>query len=136
MPADVALAQVRASRDEARSSLPLTEAAERFRLRFRRRRNRAKIVGTAESRQRGACDHMRRREFMGLLAAAATGAPLAVRAQPAAGPQRPERVHRIGWLSPASGPGAAVRSVLQAMRDGVHLVGQTLIVVYRCEAGN
>ena len=72
---------------------------------------------------------------MGLLAAAATGAPLAVRAQPAAGPQRPERVHRIGWLSPASGPGAAARSFLQAMRERGHVEGQNLIVEYRWAAG-
>jgi ABC-type uncharacterized transport system substrate-binding protein len=72
---------------------------------------------------------MRRREFITLLGGAAAAWPLAARAQ------QGERVRRIGWLSPGSGPGDLIRSFLQGMRELGYVEGKNLIVEYRWAAG-
>jgi putative ABC transport system substrate-binding protein len=72
---------------------------------------------------------MRRREFILALGGAAT-LPLAAHAQ------QGERVRRIGWLSPGSGPSDATRSFLQGARERGYVEGENLLVAYRWAAGN
>jgi putative ABC transport system substrate-binding protein len=72
---------------------------------------------------------MRRREFIMLLGGAAAAWPLAAYAQ------RGERVWRIGWLSPASGPGRTTRSFLQGMQERGYIEGKNLNIEYRWSAG-
>jgi putative ABC transport system substrate-binding protein len=77
---------------------------------------------------------MNRREVLTLFGgAAATSSilsPLAARAEPV------DRLRRIGWLSPGSGPGPTTRSFLQGMRERGYVEGQNLIIEYRWAAGN
>jgi len=72
---------------------------------------------------------MRRRKFMVLLGGAAAAWP------PAAYAQRGERVWRIGWLSPASGPGRTTESFLQGMQERGYVEGKNLTIEYRWSAG-
>jgi putative tryptophan/tyrosine transport system substrate-binding protein len=73
---------------------------------------------------------MRRRAFLALLGGAAAW-PLRLGAQ-----QPGERVRRIGWLSPGSGPGDAIRGFLQGAREHGYVEGDNLLVEYRWAAGN
>jgi putative ABC transport system substrate-binding protein len=72
---------------------------------------------------------IRRREFITLLGGAAAACPLAAYAQ------RGERVWRIGWLSPASGPGRMTQSFLQGMQERGYVEGKNLNIEYRWSAG-
>jgi putative ABC transport system substrate-binding protein len=72
---------------------------------------------------------VRRREFIKLLGGAAAAWPLAAYAQ------RGERVWRIGWLSPASGPGRTTQSFLQGMQERGYVEGKNLNIEYRWSAG-
>jgi putative ABC transport system substrate-binding protein len=72
---------------------------------------------------------MRRRSFITLLGGAAAVWPLATYAQ------RGERVWRIGWLSPASGPGRTTQSFLQGMQERGYVEGKNLNIEYRWSAG-
>jgi putative tryptophan/tyrosine transport system substrate-binding protein len=72
---------------------------------------------------------MRRRRFITLLGGAAAAWPVAAYAQ------RGERVWRIGWLSPASGPGRMTQSFLQGMQERGYVEGKNLNIEYRWSAG-
>jgi putative ABC transport system substrate-binding protein len=72
---------------------------------------------------------MRRRAFTSSLILAF--AALAVTG--AAGAQQPARVFRLGWLSPAEGPG---EDFLQAMREHGYIEGQNLAIEVRVTEGH
>jgi putative tryptophan/tyrosine transport system substrate-binding protein len=72
---------------------------------------------------------MKRRQFITLLGGAAAAWPVAAYAQ------RNERVWRIGWLSPASGPGRMTQSFLQGMQERGYVEGKNLNIEYRWSAG-
>jgi putative ABC transport system substrate-binding protein len=72
---------------------------------------------------------LRRRDFVTLLGGAAAAWPLAAHAQ------RGERVWRIGWLSPATGPGRMTQSFLQGMQERGYVEGKNLNIEYRWSAG-
>jgi ABC-type uncharacterized transport system substrate-binding protein len=72
---------------------------------------------------------VKRRDFITLLGGAAPALPLAAYAQ------RGERVWRIGWLSPASGPGRTTQSFLQGMQERGYIEGKNLNIEYRWSAG-
>jgi putative ABC transport system substrate-binding protein len=65
---------------------------------------------------------MRRRDFIKAIAGSAAAWPLPARAQ---------KVRRIGWLSPGTGPGAYARSFLEGMRERGYVEGQNLVIEYR-----
>jgi hypothetical protein len=44
-------------------------------------------------------------------------------------------VWRIGWLSPASGPGRTTQSFLQGMQERGYVEGKNLNIDYRWSAG-
>jgi ABC-type uncharacterized transport system substrate-binding protein len=71
---------------------------------------------------------MRRRQFITLLGGAATW-PLSGWAQ------QGERVRRIGWLSPGTGPGDASQAFLGALRERGYMEGKNFFVEYRWAAG-
>src|SRR5262245_5844211 len=74
---------------------------------------------------------MKRREFMALLGGAAAVWPLGARAQ------QPERVPRIGYLSPTS---AVARGRNEAFRQGLrelgYVEGKNIVIEYRFAEGN
>jgi len=72
---------------------------------------------------------MRRRTFITLLGGATAASPFATYAQ------RAERVWRVGWLSPAPGPGPLVQSFLQGMQERGYVEGKSLTIEYRWSAG-
>jgi putative tryptophan/tyrosine transport system substrate-binding protein len=71
---------------------------------------------------------MRRREFLSALGSAAVAWPLAARAQ--------QKVWRIGYLSPLSGPSdAGSRSFVQGLHELGYIEGGNLIIEYRFAMG-
>jgi ABC-type uncharacterized transport system substrate-binding protein len=72
---------------------------------------------------------MRRRAFVLALGGVAVALPFAAPAQ------QGDRVRRIGWLSPGSGPSDATRSFFQGARERGYVEGENLLVEYRWAAG-
>jgi len=72
---------------------------------------------------------MRRREFLGVIGAAAAALPVVARAQ------QPERMRRIGWMDfvPESDPATPAR--VSAFREGMEkrgwVLGRNLAIDYR-----
>jgi putative ABC transport system substrate-binding protein len=73
---------------------------------------------------------MKRREFMSLLAGAATW-PMAARGQ------QPERIPRLGYLSPTASTGLLARdeAFLKGLRELGYVEGKNIIIEYRFAAG-
>ena len=77
---------------------------------------------------------MRRREFLGVLGGAATLWPLPTRAQ------QPERMRRIGILTPFTGDDADGKAMVSTVQQGLEALGWTagrnIQVEYRWGGGN
>ena len=72
---------------------------------------------------------MRRRDFIALLGGAAAAWPIAARAQ------RPEKMHRIGFLTLNSGPSPGTEGFERGLSRLGYMEGQNVIILYRWAAG-